>query len=42
MITVTGPVVSGVNNAGRQNITFSIVDPVSANGIDGDIWFKYV
>lgn len=42
MINVTGPVIEGVNNQGRKNITFSTQDPTAANGIDGDIWFKYV
>lgn len=42
MITVTGPVIEGVNNQGRKNITFSTADPTPTTGIDGDIWFKYV
>lgn len=42
MITVTGPIISGVNNQGRTNILFSTADPLTTNGIDGDVWFKYV
>lgn len=42
MINVTGPIVSGINNEGRKNIIFSTLDPAVGDGIDGDIWFKYV
>ncbi len=42
MIQVTGPFVLGVNNAGRRNIFSSLSAPISTDGIDGDIWFKYV
>lgn len=42
MTAVTGPIIFGVNNQGRTNILTSTTDPQSANGIDGDIWIKYV
>jgi hypothetical protein len=42
MIQVTGPLVFGINNAGRKNIIVSLSTPISSDGIDGDIWFKYV
>jgi len=42
MIQVTGPVINGINNIGRRNILVSLSTPISSDGIDGDIWFKYV
>ena len=40
-VVVYGPVVNAVNNEGHQEILVSTVDPISANGKNGDIWIKY-
>lgn len=40
-ILIYGPVVNSVSDADYNDVTVSTVDPVSANGKDGDIWLKY-
>ena len=40
-VVVYGPTINAVNNEGYQEILISTVDPVTANGKNGDVWLKY-